>query len=88
MARLIQERTSYRPSLKSLFIAALKATAKEDRMRDDNDSLFRLMNENETFNERVIVNFLIIATGYYKHEEIQEFFEEEFFKDDRLPSLD
>lgn len=74
----------YRPSMKSLFITALRATAKEDTFRN-NKSILDLFYENTTFNDRVLANFIIIATGYYSKEEIINWFEDEFFSNERLP---
>lgn len=75
---------NYRPELRTLFITALRATAKEDAFRST-DTALTLFYENVTFNERVMANFIIIATAYYSKEEISKWFDEEFFVDERLP---
>lgn len=74
----------YRPPMKSLFVTALRATAKEDVFRNSK-SILDLFYENTTFNDRVLANFIIIATGYYTKDEIKDWFDYEFFSDEKLP---
>lgn len=69
----------YFPPLKDLFIKAIQITIQEDKKRL-NESIFLLQLENETFNDRVIANFLILASEYYSREDILNWWREEFFK--------
>lgn len=73
-----------KPELKLLFIAATKATLKEDIERDS-DTLFKLIYENETFEDRVISNFIILASGYYSKDEITYWIENDFFSKKEQP---
>ena len=69
-------------TLDNLFITAIKATVREDKARE-NDSLIHLQFEKYTFMDRIVANFLIIASAYYKKEVIEEWIATEFFDDNR-----
>lgn len=77
-----ENRASYIPTLTSLFITALRATVREDINRDSSSTL-ELFLENSTFHERVLCNFVIIASGFYTKEEIVEWFDNTFFSEDK-----
>lgn len=68
-------------SLESLFITAIQATVREDRLRRT-DTLLLLKFENHTFIDRVFANFLIIASAYYKKQEIESWLKYEGFIDE------
>lgn len=68
--------TKHVPTLKSLFVTALRATAREDLNRNSN-TVWELQLERATFDERTVANFVILASMYYTKAEIGEFIEEE-----------
>lgn len=67
-----------RPSLIDLFSTALEYTRQEDINRNSDTSM-KLFLERSTFHERVVSNFIIVASGYYKKEEIKSWMEENLF---------
>lgn len=79
---MLEKSNTYKPQLKVLFVTALRATAKEDLFRSST-STWELYLENNTFNERVLSNFVILASGYYSREEIEEWFNITFFSDEK-----
>lgn len=64
-----------RPTLIKLFTSALNYTKEEDRKRNT-DTTFELILENQTFHERVVCNFIILASGFYSKEETKQWIEE------------
>lgn len=68
------------PSLEHIFTNAIEYTNKEDYGRS-NSSTFIVAVENESFQERVLVNFLILATGFYSKSEIAYWIENSFMPD-------
>lgn len=73
-------------SMDTLFSIAIKATIREDA-KFLYMPLMQLIVQNETFFDRVIVNFLIIATGYYTKDEIKEWIDKKFNTDNEEGSL-
>lgn len=79
---MLRQSEGYKPQLKVLFVTALRATAKEDIFRNS-ESTWALYLENSTFNERVLSNFVILASGFYTKSEIEKWFDETFFSEQK-----
>lgn len=62
----------YIPTLQTLFVTALRATVQEDLTRNTH-SAWDLMLEETSFEQRVIANFVILASRHYTKEEIKSY---------------
>lgn len=71
------ERERTRPTLTELFLIALEGTVNEDRARYT-PTTRDLFLENATFYDRIISNFIIIASAYYSKDETRKWIEDEF----------